>query len=165
MTTDQVATPPTPDTPGGDLRGFITPTPTAEQARRVNEAIRSGDYTPTLIGVFCDECEITVEADYLVGVEDDQRARFEVARAHLRTQGWRCDPRADLCPDCGTPTLDAIRTGASLIVDCPFCPDEHRHGVPPNAPFGAGNGSRLSHCHGAYRDRKGVYTIREVARG
>jgi hypothetical protein len=82
-----------------DPRGFITPHPTTAEANRVNTAIRSGDYYPTQVGVFCDHCGDTHEADYLVDVEDDRRARFEVARAYLRTQGWQCDEHGDYCPE------------------------------------------------------------------
>lgn len=82
-----------------DLRGFIPPHPTPEQACAVGNAIRSGEYYPALIGVFCDECEHTEEADYLVHVEDDQAARFRIARDHLNTVGWACDTRGDYCPN------------------------------------------------------------------
>lgn len=83
-----------------DLRGLIPPVPAAGDAARVNGAIRSGDYMPSQIGVFCDYCDTEVLKDYLVGVDDDKAARFEVARAYLRTQGWKCDASGDSCPAC-----------------------------------------------------------------
>lgn len=58
---------------------------------------------PSLIGVFCDRCGVTVERDYLVSDQDSQKARFEYARAALRAEGWQCTPAGDLCPTCRTP--------------------------------------------------------------
>lgn len=55
---------------------------------------------PSCVSVFCDECGITVCADYLVHEDDDQATRFGYARAHLRTLGWVCDKTGDYCPDC-----------------------------------------------------------------
>lgn len=91
-----------------DPRGFIPPHPTSEQARHVNDALRSDDFYPTQVGVFCDRCGDTVEADYLVGAEDDQATRFGIARAHLRTVGWQCDDRGDFCPDHATPSATEV---------------------------------------------------------
>lgn len=83
-----------------DLRGLIPPVPTAEDAARVNGAIRSGDYMPTQIVVFCDYCDMDTCYEYLVGADDSKVARLEVARAYLRTQGWKCDAGGDSCPAC-----------------------------------------------------------------
>jgi hypothetical protein len=55
---------------------------------------------PVQIGVFCDDCKTTGEHDYLVREDSTRVERFEVARAHLRTQGWQCDAYGDFCPDC-----------------------------------------------------------------
>lgn len=59
-----------------------------------------GDMYPSLIGVYCDHCATTVEADYIVSTQDDQATKFGYARAHLRTLGWVCDAWVDLCPHC-----------------------------------------------------------------
>lgn len=65
----------------------------------IRAAFEAGMY-PSQIGVFCDKCGTVHEADYLVPETSTQPERFEVARAHLRTQGWSCTPGGDLCPAC-----------------------------------------------------------------
>lgn len=59
---------------------------------------------PVQIGVFCDDCNTEVLADYLVSDGMTSADRFEVARKHLRTLGWSCIPASDLCPDCAKAT-------------------------------------------------------------
>lgn len=55
---------------------------------------------PVQIGVCCDDCGSTVERDYLVSETSTKAERFEVAREHLRGEGWQCDEHGDFCPDC-----------------------------------------------------------------
>ncbi|AVH58673.1 MULTISPECIES: hypothetical protein [Streptomyces] len=56
-----------------------------------------------------------------------------------------------------TPTAIAWRDGPNLVVVCPFCHREHRHGVVgPNV--GDGDGYRTSDCIGRQR---GTYEVRE----
>lgn len=43
------------------------------------------------------------------------------------------------------PEVPARPRGAQLVLDCPFCGREHRHGL------GGGYGGRQSHCHGGGR--------------
>lgn len=55
---------------------------------------------PCQIGVYCDDCGHTHSGDYLVNDRMSKPERLEVARAHLRGQGWTCDADGDLCPPC-----------------------------------------------------------------
>lgn len=59
-----------------------------------------GDEMPCQIGVYCDGCGEQVVGDYVVHESMPQGERFEVARAGLRTQGWKCDRTGDYCPTC-----------------------------------------------------------------
>jgi hypothetical protein len=63
---------------------------------------------PSQIGVYCDECGTTTEADYLVSTEQTKAERLDVARQHLRRQGWICDERGDYCPMCAYPSRAAV---------------------------------------------------------
>lgn len=65
-------------------------------------AIRDPDsgLMPVQVGVFCDGCGTTEEHDYLVREDSTKADRFEVARRHLRKQGWQCDGQGDFCPSC-----------------------------------------------------------------
>ena len=72
---------------------------------QIAAAIRDPDsgLTPDQITVFCDGCGTLATRDYLVGVDDGQKARFAIARAHLtKNEGWCCDHEGDYCPDCVT---------------------------------------------------------------
>ncbi|MGA4995841.1 hypothetical protein [Nonomuraea bangladeshensis] len=60
------------------------------------------DEYPSSIGVICDGCGATVERDYVVTDAMTKPERFEIARAALRREGWRCDESGDWCPACGT---------------------------------------------------------------
>lgn len=93
-----------------DPRGFIPIHPDIATARRVNDAIRSDDFYPCQVGIFCDRCGDTVEADYVVGANDAQPERFEIARAHLRSVGWSCDGRGDFCPAHAAPSTQEGQT-------------------------------------------------------
>ncbi|MFJ1869932.1 hypothetical protein [Streptomyces chartreusis] len=55
---------------------------------------------PSQIGVFCDDCGTEVSGDYMVSTEQTSAERLEVARAHLRTQGWVSTAAGDFCPPC-----------------------------------------------------------------
>lgn len=67
--------------------------PTPEQ---VSAALDRGHVR--LMGVFCDECEITMEADFIVR---DRTEGLAAVRAWVeREHGWRITPQADLCGDC-----------------------------------------------------------------
>jgi len=43
------------------------------------------------------------------------------------------------------PTVVARRDGDQLVLDCPYCKDEHRHGA-AGTKLGAGDGHRIAHC-------------------
>jgi len=62
---------------------------------------------PCQVAVFCDVCGHEERGDYLVREADPQEARFETARAFLRTQGWRCDENGDYCPNHNTESAGA----------------------------------------------------------
>lgn len=53
---------------------------------------------PSRICVFCDECGIQFGGEFMVSEEQTKTERLEVARAHMRTQGWQCDRSGDYCP-------------------------------------------------------------------
>ncbi|NUK07492.1 hypothetical protein HRW18_05575 [Streptomyces lunaelactis] len=55
---------------------------------------------PAAIGVYCDGCGTDVVNDYIVSDALDREARFEIARAHLRREGWSCTEAGDFCPAC-----------------------------------------------------------------
>lgn len=55
---------------------------------------------PAQLTVYCDDCGLEVTGDYVVKDSDDGPTRYEYARTHLRTQGWKCDNDGDLCPSC-----------------------------------------------------------------
>jgi hypothetical protein len=76
----------------------------------VNAIIRDPDSPlyPSQIGVYCDDCGTTVKADYLVSTDMTKAERLEVARKHLRAQGWRCDEFGDVCPTCERPPAAAV---------------------------------------------------------
>ena len=77
----------------------------------------------------------------------------------------------------GAPVLSARREGIWLIVCCPFCGEEHRHGGcmwrSPCLPFdnvclcppGTGSGHRVEHCRIRPRDRllPGYIILEEAA--
>lgn len=52
---------------------------------------------PSRIAVYCDECGTTESGEYMVSEEQTKAERLEVARAHLRKQGWQCDEDGDFC--------------------------------------------------------------------
>jgi hypothetical protein len=52
---------------------------------------------PSRIAVFCDECGTTESDEYMVSEEQTKAERLEVARSHLRKQGWQCDEDGDFC--------------------------------------------------------------------
>jgi len=56
---------------------------------------------PSHLGVFCDECEIVIEGDFIVhdGMSKDER--LGVVRAHAVSEfGWLCEDGDDLCANC-----------------------------------------------------------------
>jgi len=93
---------PTPATPGPAI-GTVPP-------EIVNAIVRDPNDPryPSQIGVYCDECGTTITADYLVSTEQTKAERLEVARAHLRQDGWICDERGDYCPACSRPATAAV---------------------------------------------------------
>lgn len=54
---------------------------------------------PSRITVFCDECGTEFTGEFMVSEEQNSAERLEVARAHMRTQGWQCDDEGDFCPE------------------------------------------------------------------
>ncbi|MFI1889866.1 hypothetical protein [Streptomyces jumonjinensis] len=77
----------------------------AASPETVSAILRSDDtgpdaLHPAQIGVFCDHCGRADERDYLVNDRTSRPERFEIARRHLRAEGWTCTPDADLCPTC-----------------------------------------------------------------
>lgn len=54
---------------------------------------------PCPVVVHCDLCPAAHRGDYFVLDSDSKETRCGFARAHLRTQGWRCDETGDYCPD------------------------------------------------------------------
>jgi hypothetical protein len=67
----------------------------------VNAIVRDPDspYYPTQIGIFCDTCHTVASNEFMVSDDMDRPERAEVARAHMRTLGWRCDESGDFCPE------------------------------------------------------------------
>jgi hypothetical protein len=54
---------------------------------------------PTQIGVYCDDCGLTVEHDYVVHTGMTRDERLAVARQHLmKNEHWDCGPAGDFCP-------------------------------------------------------------------
>lgn len=50
------------------------------------------------VGIFCDQCGFTHEADY---TGETREIRFAAARANLaQNHGWSVTPEADLCHEC-----------------------------------------------------------------
>ncbi|MFF8910196.1 hypothetical protein [Streptomyces olivaceoviridis] len=71
----------------------------------VSAILRDPDspYYPSKIVVFCDECGTESARDYMVSTEQTSAERLEVARRHLRAEGWQCDATGDFCPEHRTP--------------------------------------------------------------
>lgn len=64
-------------------------------------AADEGELYPCRLGVFCDRCEDTFEADFIVSTQMTKAERLAVVRRHVVTvRGWRCDKRGDYCADC-----------------------------------------------------------------
>jgi len=69
----------------------------------VSEILRDPDspYFPCQIGVYCDDCCVTVMGDYLVHGGMSKPERLSVARTWLvANKGWQCDGNGDFCPKC-----------------------------------------------------------------
>lgn len=87
---------------------LVNPEPTAPRTADpdvVSAILRSDDTGPDAlypcqIGVYCDDCGTTVKRDYLVNDNTSKPARLEIARSHLRNEGWICDATGDFCPPC-----------------------------------------------------------------
>lgn len=61
----------------------------------------TGQRYPHFLGVFCDRCGETIEADLIVSDLDDKPTRLGYIRAYVvREHGWSCDERGDFCPKC-----------------------------------------------------------------
>lgn len=81
--------------------------PTAGDAS-INDVVRAaamdegeGELYPCRLGVFCDHCEDTFEADFIVSTEMTKAERLGVVRNHVvKRLGWRCDATGDYCEDC-----------------------------------------------------------------
>lgn len=82
-----------------------TNTPRFASPEVVSAILRSDDtghdaLYPCQIGVFCDNCGIVVQRDFLVNDRTTKPERLELIRAIARTQGWSCENGEDLCPSC-----------------------------------------------------------------
>jgi hypothetical protein len=56
---------------------------------------------PSHLGVFCDECEIVVEGDFIVHEGMTKAERLGVVRTYaVGTFGWLCQDGEDLCANC-----------------------------------------------------------------
>ena len=96
--------------------------------------------------------------------------------------GFRAAQRASLPMwlELGAPVVPARREGATLVITCPYCSQEHRHGgcrwKPPCLPLegkngiclcppGTGSGHRIEHCRVRPRDRllPGYIILEEAA--
>ncbi|MDX3672773.1 hypothetical protein [Streptomyces europaeiscabiei] len=66
----------------------------------VNAIILDDDspWFPSRMGVYCDTCGLTFSGEFMVSIEQTKAERLEVARAHMREQGWQCDALGDYCP-------------------------------------------------------------------
>ncbi|MFE1926506.1 hypothetical protein ACFW91_28595 [Streptomyces asoensis] len=67
----------------------------------VNAIVRNMDDPryPSQITVFCDDCGTEFTGEFMVSAEQTSAERLEIARAHMRTQGWQCDRSGDYCPE------------------------------------------------------------------
>lgn len=79
--------------------------PLTATPEQISAILRSDDTSPEApypcqIGVYCDDCSTTVERDYIVNDLMSKPERLEVARTHLRAEGWQCDADGDYCPTC-----------------------------------------------------------------
>lgn len=64
-------------------------------------AMDEGELYPCRLGVFCDRCEDTFEADFIVSTEMTKAERLAVVRNHVvKRLGWRCDKTGDFCNHC-----------------------------------------------------------------
>jgi hypothetical protein len=79
---------------------------------------------PAQIGIFCDDCHTEHLADYLVAADSTREQRFEVAREHLRGQGWSCTEAGDLCPNCQQTILIPGRCNHGPGRQCVACVPE-----------------------------------------
>ncbi|WP_433357743.1 hypothetical protein ACQP25_44955 (plasmid) [Microtetraspora malaysiensis] len=80
------------------MRVYVNDLTTGELVAR---ELETHEY-PSQITVFCDRCGDEVTGDYVVSEHMTSPERLEVARAHLRGEGWVCDKTGDYCPDCKT---------------------------------------------------------------
>lgn len=73
---------------------------------------------PADLVVFCEGCGTEAAHDYIVSAVVTREERLEIARAHMRTNGWSCTDGGDFCPTCRTadpaPTADVSEWAASL---------------------------------------------------
>lgn len=98
---------------------------------------------PSHLGVFCDECEIVVEGDFIVHEGMSKDERLGVVRAWAVSEfGWLCKDGEDLCGNC-RPEADP------MILRAPWTEDEVlllniHQGNPKFHPFTCG---REHDCH------------------
>jgi hypothetical protein len=91
--------------------------------------------------------------------------------------GFRAAQRASLPMwlAAGAPVVPARREGATLVITCPFCSQQHKHGcclhrgpcLPGDGicfcPAGSGDGHRIEHCRTRPRGLLPGYILREAA--
>jgi len=120
---------------------------TTATPEQVSAILRDDDQPlyPAQIGVDCDGCRTATVRDYVVSAEQTKPERLEIARTHLRADGWVCDESGDFCPNCQTHTYLRSRLHTGSSTDCPACaahcrtPETHNWGCacPPHGPAAA----------------------------
>lgn len=78
------------------------------------------------IAVYCGDCGSAVTADYIVSADETGAERLELAREHLRAEGWRCNDKGDLCPACPAPAPHGPRA-ARQVAEALAAAGHHSH--------------------------------------
>lgn len=73
---------------------------------------------PSRNGVCCSTCGRIIRFDFVDGDRMTKTERLELARKHLRAEGWSCTPAGDFCPACKpaeTSPADELRKAADSL--------------------------------------------------
>lgn len=123
--------------------GPITP----DNAPRLADLDDDDSLMPTQITMFCDNCGLEHTNDYLVTPDADRVDRYEIAKAHLRTLGWRCGKVRDFCPECApAQVLAEVRT-ERLRQLSKWGVQHRRDGVDPHLRYIADNARKACQAH------------------